>query len=344
MTRGDKAFSISLILIAAIVIALSSPRLLSGLSLPPDPEDCALFEIVPPVLIIAGITLIALLRHRIAHLSPGRSWLLWVIVPSIAMSGSIGLYIPLSSKAIIRYRNQGDETQPRVVLVPFWLPPDMKEQLDTYKGNRTEWISMASPSYIVEKLGQTSRARSLTLLALLSSYTAIFTFLAVALCGAAVLLAGRWSRASPASLPAPPPCPSDEYDAFISHASVDVEVVGHVVRFVESKGLHCWIAPRDIPPGSEWAATIMQAIVPGRVFVLFYTEAAGGSPHIKRELAFAAERKLIIILVLLGSARAGGEIEYFAKTNQWMMMSLPPTKEEMTRLADWIRQLSGRGG
>jgi len=341
MTRSDRAISVSLILIGAIVIALSSPRLLSGLSLPPDSEDRALFEIVPPVLIVAAIGLIALFRHRITRLSPGRSWLLWVIVPFAAMSASAGVYLHLSSKTIIRYRNAGDESQSDLVLVPLVLTRDMEEQIETYGWNRSMWLNEASPSYIEENFGGPSPARSLTVLALVSCYTAIFTFLALALSGAAALLAGRWSRPAPAQFPAAPPAPAGGYDAFICHASEDAPwAAADICRGLEANGLRCWVAPRDIPAGAEWAASIVEGIRSCRTFVLVFTEAANRSPHIKREFAFATERRIPIVMIRLEHVPLCPEIEYFGKTCQWIDMSLPPVKAEMERLAERIRQIA----
>ncbi|MCR4992528.1 MAG: toll/interleukin-1 receptor domain-containing protein [Lachnospiraceae bacterium] len=43
-------------------------------------------------------------------------------------------------------------------------------------------------------------------------------------------------------------------DVFISHSSKDKEIADKVVKFFEDKGLSCWIAPRDIVPGTEWPA------------------------------------------------------------------------------------------
>ena len=42
-------------------------------------------------------------------------------------------------------------------------------------------------------------------------------------------------------------------DVFISHSSIDKELADKVCETLEARSLKCWIAPRDIMPGSEWA-------------------------------------------------------------------------------------------
>ena len=60
-------------------------------------------------------------------------------------------------------------------------------------------------------------------------------------------------------------------DVFVSHRSKDKEIADRVVKYFEDKGLSCWMAPRDIVPGSDWAAAINTAITASKVFVIIYT-------------------------------------------------------------------------
>ena len=50
------------------------------------------------------------------------------------------------------------------------------------------------------------------------------------------------------------------YDVMISYAKVDKTTADAVCAKLESKGIHCWIAPRDILPGKEWGEAIIDAI------------------------------------------------------------------------------------
>ena len=42
-------------------------------------------------------------------------------------------------------------------------------------------------------------------------------------------------------------------DVFVSYATEDRSTAEAVCAALEASGLRCWIAPRDIHPGSVWA-------------------------------------------------------------------------------------------
>jgi len=45
-------------------------------------------------------------------------------------------------------------------------------------------------------------------------------------------------------------------DVFISHASPDVKLAESICEVLESNGMSCWIAPRDIPFGYFYRADL----------------------------------------------------------------------------------------
>ena len=51
---------------------------------------------------------------------------------------------------------------------------------------------------------------------------------------------------------------------FISHASHDREIADAVCEAVESRGVPCWIAPRDITPGRDYAEALYDAMANAR--------------------------------------------------------------------------------
>ena len=60
-------------------------------------------------------------------------------------------------------------------------------------------------------------------------------------------------------------------DVFISHSSKDKVIADKMCEALEEKGLKCWIAPRDITPGTEWAVAISDAIATIKVMVVIYS-------------------------------------------------------------------------
>jgi hypothetical protein len=47
---------------------------------------------------------------------------------------------------------------------------------------------------------------------------------------------------------------------FVSYASQDAAVTTTVVEHLESQSIQCWMAPRDVKPGSAYADAIVRAI------------------------------------------------------------------------------------
>jgi hypothetical protein len=74
---------------------------------------------------------------------------------------------------------------------------------------------------------------------------------------------------------------------FISHSSKDKSIADAICNQLESAGIPCWIAPRDIEVGSDWTRGVMQGIAKCRVFVLVFTDHANDSEHVGREVANA---------------------------------------------------------
>jgi TIR domain len=72
---------------------------------------------------------------------------------------------------------------------------------------------------------------------------------------------------------------------FISHSNKDKPTADAICNYLESAGVPCWIAPRDIALGSDWSEGIMRGIDSCRVFVLVFSEHANDSEHVRREVA-----------------------------------------------------------
>ena len=56
------------------------------------------------------------------------------------------------------------------------------------------------------------------------------------------------------------------HDVFISYSHCDAAFRTEVVEKLESAGIRCWYAPRDIQPGEEWADAMEAARIAAKVF------------------------------------------------------------------------------
>src|SRR5262249_15940800 len=72
-------------------------------------------------------------------------------------------------------------------------------------------------------------------------------------------------------------------DVFISYSSRDTPTAERVCAALEESGqLRCWMAPRDIPPGANWSASIIEGIEASRVMVLIFSRHSNTSPQVLR--------------------------------------------------------------
>jgi TIR domain len=89
------------------------------------------------------------------------------------------------------------------------------------------------------------------------------------------------------------------HEIYISHACKDKTIADAICKGLESSGVRCWIAPRDIPVGEDWVKAVRRAIEAAPLFVLVLSENANEAPHVEREIAnaFYAGRKIVPIRV-----------------------------------------------
>jgi TolB-like protein/tetratricopeptide (TPR) repeat protein len=105
---------------------------------------------------------------------------------------------------------------------------------------------------------------------------------------------------------------------FISYASRDSELAQKICAALESAGSPCWMAPRDVRPGAQYADAIVRAINESQVVVLVLSAAAIASSHVGREVERAASKHKAVIAFRLDAAVLNPALEYFLGESQWI--------------------------
>jgi TolB-like protein len=105
---------------------------------------------------------------------------------------------------------------------------------------------------------------------------------------------------------------------FISYASADAALAQSACAALEVMGILCWIAPRDVIPGTFYADAIVGAIDESLIFVLILSKEAVESAHVGRELERAASKKHPIIALRTDAAPLTRAFEYFLNQSQWI--------------------------
>jgi hypothetical protein len=88
--------------------------------------------------------------------------------------------------------------------------------------------------------------------------------------------------------PDPPKEAASGSHVFVSYASQNAAVANSMVEYLEQQGLKCWIAPRDVKPGAQYADAIVRAINEAKSVVLVLSGSAVDSAHVAREVERAA--------------------------------------------------------
>lgn len=134
-------------------------------------------------------------------------------------------------------------------------------------------------------------------------------------------------------------------DVFISHASQDAAIASAVCRGLETRGLRCWIAPRDIRSGESWGASIVHALDDCPVLVLVLTAHANASRHVTREVERADGKRARIVTLRIEDLALNPTLEYFLSADHWFDAIRPPLEAHLPELADAVRALlaAGRG-
>ena len=105
---------------------------------------------------------------------------------------------------------------------------------------------------------------------------------------------------------------------FISHASHDREIADAVCEALESRGLPCWIAPRDITPGRDYAEALHDAIGECTALVLIFSEHASASPQVRREVERAFRDGDPIIPFRIDDAVPAAGLQFSIGAVEWL--------------------------
>ena len=107
-------------------------------------------------------------------------------------------------------------------------------------------------------------------------------------------------------------------DVFISHSSVDKKIADYICEQLEKNGITCWIAPRDIAAGSDWAATISSALSDARAMLLIYSKNSSCSTQVPKELSIAEKKDTLVIPYKIDDTELTGSFEYYLTGAHWI--------------------------
>lgn len=99
-------------------------------------------------------------------------------------------------------------------------------------------------------------------------------------------------------------------EIFISYSSIDTVSAEAVRNVLERNGLSCWMAPRDIPGGSNYTKEIPGAIRNCKAFVLILSENAQNSHWVLKELDSAVNCGKVILPFMVEDCALNDEFNF----------------------------------
>ncbi|HYC09647.1 MAG TPA: toll/interleukin-1 receptor domain-containing protein [Steroidobacteraceae bacterium] len=126
---------------------------------------------------------------------------------------------------------------------------------------------------------------------------------------------------------------------FVSYSQADRDTATALVAHVEGAGLPCWVAPRDVAPGADWAEAIVDAIAASRVMVLVFSASTNSSPQVRREVERAVHRGVTVLPFRVEDVLPARSLEYFLSTQHWLDAFPPPMERHYERLCAYLKPL-----
>ncbi len=133
------------------------------------------------------------------------------------------------------------------------------------------------------------------------------------------------------------------HDVFISYASRDRTVATALCASLESRRIRCWIAPRDVLPGTEYAESIVDGIADCHVFIVVFSADANQSPQVKREVERAVSKAKTILPFRIEDVTPTRSMEFCLSNTHWLDAMTPPLESHLARLGETVVRLLNIG-
>jgi hypothetical protein len=134
------------------------------------------------------------------------------------------------------------------------------------------------------------------------------------------------------------------HDVFVSYSNQNKKDALVISAALEGQGIRCWIAPRDLAPGTNWAESILAAIKIARTMILVFSHHANQSQHVLREVGYAVNTAMPIIIFRLEDLPYSSSLSYYLTSHQWLEVISGPLQERITEICDMVRKICPRHG
>ena len=132
------------------------------------------------------------------------------------------------------------------------------------------------------------------------------------------------------------PTPGEiSHRVFLSHSSKDRDAADRLCELLESRGIVCWIAPRDVTPGENYGSQIVHGLQDSDDLVILLSPDSLKSRHVASEVARAFEKgKEIYPLRMVEDVWPTEELALFVSSAHWVEAwdkELPEVADDLVR-------------
>jgi|GEM_PF-3403351 Tfp pilus assembly pilus retraction ATPase PilT len=131
------------------------------------------------------------------------------------------------------------------------------------------------------------------------------------------------------------------HQVFISYSTKDSATTQSVCGAIESAGYKCWVAPRDVIPGRDYAEEIINAIENCTLMLLVTSDNSNMSAHIKREVEQAVNQGKPVIPFFIEKVELSKSLKYFLSVHHWLDASVTPVEQHFPKLVETLQNLLG---
>ncbi|MBR3569796.1 MAG: leucine-rich repeat protein [Oscillibacter sp.] len=134
-------------------------------------------------------------------------------------------------------------------------------------------------------------------------------------------------------------------DVFISyHEKSSGDLVKQIADTLESEGISCWYAKRDLPPGGKFADYIPKEIRSCKVFLLVLNENSNHSEHVKSETNLAFRRvnkqeQITLVPFKVDNCVLDDDVDYYLSRFNIITDGNPTDKQSIRNLTEQISHI-----
>lgn len=126
---------------------------------------------------------------------------------------------------------------------------------------------------------------------------------------------------------------------FLSYSSHDQAAADAVCKALEADGVRCWIAPRDLAPGSQWGGSIVDAIEGCEAVLVLFSANANASPQVAREMELAVSKRKPLIPVRIRNEMPTADMQYFLGVSHWFNAFPEPIDRYLSDIVAAVRRV-----